>query len=250
MQLRTLRTQDGLKVVQAPDGHSFIFQDMEIMEWSVSSVLTGKDYPVLYGKYYDPKIIVDIGAHVGSAARYFASIFPNAQIFSYEPHPMSFLLLERNVECIKNNVHIHNAGLGDKDEKLKLYDGVVNTMQASLTKNEENLENFFEVNIIKATDALKEHDIKKIDILKIDTEGAEMPILLDIKEFLDDTDYILIEYHSEEDRLKIDALLSEKKVLYDAHIHEPDRGSLAYMDRQLMNDVRSKHNIHHYAFPK
>jgi hypothetical protein len=59
------------------------------------------------------------------------------------------------------------------------------------------------------SDWLTEQAIEAVDVLKIDTEGCEMPILKEMGEVLSSIKIIHLEFHSEDDRREIDRLLGD-----------------------------------------
>ena len=62
-------------------------------------------------------------------------------------------------------------------------------------------------------------DVTEIDVLKIDTEGAEVDILEGMVDYLPKTKVVMAEYHKEEHRKKIEAYL-EGFILYSAEIQD------------------------------
>ena len=250
MTLKILGEENNLRAILAPDGKSFMFFAQGTQQEFIEKVLLGEDYPVLYANFYEPKTIVDIGAHVGSASRYFKHLFPDAQIYAFEPHPLSYKILEKN--CSQwDDIHIFNVGLGDEDEDIRLYEGQYNAMQASTLPSEiENREHFYDINILNAEQVFQDQNIEKIDILKIDTEGVEVPILRAIEHRILSTDIVLLEYHSEEDRKILDGMMGEQKLLYHADVMEPHRGTLGYISTSLLDRLRKEHSIPYYAEPK
>src|SRR5690349_15408454 len=48
----------------------------------------------------DVPLIIDGGANVGLATRWFAAHFPEAKIAAIEPHPANFEMLKRNTEAL------------------------------------------------------------------------------------------------------------------------------------------------------
>ena len=69
------------------------------------------------------KVILDIGANIGSISLYFASINPEAQIVSFEPHPDIFIRANENLKLNKfTNIQLINKGLGERKDFLKLYE--------------------------------------------------------------------------------------------------------------------------------
>ncbi len=75
---------------------------------------------------------------------------------------------------------------------------------------------------------------RDIDILKLDTEGCELPILTRTRSFLEKTRIVYIEFHSEGDRRDIDDLLFGSHILWRAAISSPHRGFLTYVLRSAL----------------
>jgi hypothetical protein len=73
-----------------------------------------------------------------------------------------------------------------------------------------------------------------ISILKVDTEGSEIPILTDLGDRLDRTDFVYLEYHSDNDRRELDSLLTPHFILAAAKAHIPHRGTLTYISRRII----------------
>ncbi len=83
------------------------------------------------------------------------------------------------------------------------------------------------------TFSLSMRAIDRPDIIKIDTEGCEIAIMLAIPESFRGAKAVYLEYHSESDRRKIDQILGETHILYQGKIVNPHRGELVY----VRNDV-------------
>jgi hypothetical protein len=77
--------------------------------------------------------------------------------------------------------------------------------------------------------------LPKAQIVKIDTEGSEVDILARMASL--DFDAIMLEYHSEANRRKIDALLQDY-VLAGGHIRHPNRGTLKFAHKRLIEATR------------
>jgi hypothetical protein len=88
---------------------------------------------------------------------------------------------------------------------------------------------------------MDELDLRGTKILKIDTEGSEIPILQSIGERVQDIDFILIEYHSEADRRAIDALL-RGHTLFGARVARPGLGTLKYLHPRWLSRAHQLHS--------
>ena len=182
----------------------------------------------------DNAVIVDIGANIGAFALYARQWNKEADIFCFEPNPLVKPMLEANTKNI-NGVTKEFCALGDSEGELTLFQHPYNT-GATTTSRKVPGANEVTVEVRKASEALREKGIKGIDVLKIDTEGAEVSILKGMEELLTDTKIIMLEYHSEEDRRAIDDLL-HNFCIYDAEV--PGLcgvGTVKYINEQLINE--------------
>ncbi len=68
----------------------------------------------------DVPLIIDGGANVGLATRWFAAHFPGAKIAAIEPHPANFAMLKRNTEVLGSRVTCLEGGLWDRPARLKI----------------------------------------------------------------------------------------------------------------------------------
>ena len=81
---------------------------------------------------------------------------------------------------------------------------------------------------------LTTHAIDRIDILKLDTEGCEVPILRSLQKHLPEIKLVYVEYHSDRDRRLIDCLLAKTHVLWRGHVPLAYRGEFCYLNRKLI----------------
>lgn len=200
------------------------------MNWVVKGVFTGKEYPLGFPESFKPSLIVDIGGNVGSAAIWFHAAYPEAKVESFEPSPSLFKFLESNVADYPA-IRGHNIGLSDRATNATLHMGSKNVAQSSLIKTEASGDETENVEIRCAADEFKRLGLHEISILKIDTEGSELPILRSIQDWLGRTDAIFVEYHSEQDRRDIEGLLAANFYLIHASVQRPNLGSLVYFSK-------------------
>lgn len=126
-------------------------------------------------------VMLDIGAHTGSF-----SLLPvfNSQIkvYAFEPSPWIYELLKTNIKLnnISKNTLTYNIALSNnsgvallKIPKNKKDSGLATLGNPIRFKDIEEIE----IKTQKIDSFIKEHNIKKIDFIKIDTEGAELSIL-------------------------------------------------------------------------
>ena len=171
----------------------------------LSEIILGKTYSIVNN--LKPEVIIDVGAHIGAASFFFAKSYPKSQIFSFEPTTMNFSLLQKNMKYFPN-VKIFHKGIYEENKKQKIYINTTNPGTNSIHEKWRKFDNYEYADFINLKDFLKKNNIKHIDILKIDTEGCEINIIQSIKSFITKISVIYLEYHSEEQGLKIRNLLS------------------------------------------
>lgn len=149
-----------------------------------------------------PKVIVDAGANIGLASIYFANKYPEATILAIEPEGSNFELLKRNVAPYPRIQPIQ-AALWDRNEEISLVDpglGNWGFMTESAKAGEESHgASRHMVRAMTVDRILEEHGFDRIDILKIDIEGAEKEVFADSGKWISKVDSIIIELH---ERLK------------------------------------------------
>jgi FkbM family methyltransferase len=203
---------------------------------TAQEVLAGKSYPVLSFMKKEPRTvevrtIVDVGANIGASVLYFASYFPDARIVAFEPFGDSYELLRRNTEDLPN-VSALNVGLYDRDARMPMEIGTQDSVTNSVARSCLAWPNrSVDVELREAGAALRGQGLTTIDILKLDTEGCELPILRALAGLFGTTAVIYVEWHSEADRWEIDRMLAPTHSLYRGTVHNPHRGEFCYVLR-------------------
>jgi FkbM family methyltransferase len=182
---------------------------------------------VLKGEYdlayeHPNPVILDIGANVGSFALWARWRWPNSVIHCYEPLPDNFALLEKNLAA-QPAMALHNFAVGDPTRD-RLFMGKKNCGESSFFDLGEQQESWVQV-ITKGPEALP-----SAQILKLDVEGAEVEILAGMSVL--DFDAIVLEYHSDDHRRKVDQLLSDY-IMVGSASHCRQRGVVKYLRKSL-----------------
>ncbi len=124
--------------------------------------------------------VVDVGAHAGIFACWAARAAGDVRVYAYEPSPESFRYLEHNVRAnALDNVRCLNLGVSDREGSARLYRSGRDTGSHSLFPREglHHPSDFSEVRLTTLESALHDNGIERIDLLKLDCEGAEFGIL-------------------------------------------------------------------------
>ena len=200
------------------------FKCPENMTHHLKKVFEGEyDIPVNTTKSVPGMRILDVGANCGAFTLWAYHRWPLCKIESYEPHPESFKLLKENTDTLWC-VGKHNVAVGNPGVKI-LYNGVNNLGEATL-KEASGGASFTgqHVNVISPL------EMPIADILKMDTEGCEVEILEPLIDAGREFRAVMFEYHSINDRRKLDRLLMDY-VLIGSEVYTPGRGVMKYVHR-------------------
>jgi FkbM family methyltransferase len=170
----------GIKI-QVPDLFFYVFKEV-IMEdfYQIEDLL-----PHIPEK----PVIVDIGANAGYFSFLMAAKREHAAIYAYEPIQNNIDVFSANLELnagSKNSVKLeHKAVTGAEKSSVTLFFDAVNhdTVVSSVFEDfsPKNIE-AVEVNAISLAGIIRENKLTTIDVLKLDCEGSEYPILYDSPE--------------------------------------------------------------------
>jgi len=121
-----------------------------------------------------PKVIVDLGAHVGLATLQLRAHFPNAWVHCYEPDGDNFRLLAANTNGL-DHVVIHEEAVGARTGDRMFYMRPLRRSASSLVPpDEENGVQSVRARVRSLDDILT--DVGGADLLKFDIEGAEYEV--------------------------------------------------------------------------
>jgi FkbM family methyltransferase len=139
--------------------------------------------------------VVDLGAHIGSFAVRAARQAHHGRVFAYEASSKNYAMLGENRQLNRlDNLYIENSAVSDRHGSMTLYSPADNGMLSSLMHESGS---FMEtVQATTFTEIIQERGIERIDVLKMDVEGAEYDILLNCPdESLMKVQRIVMEYH-------------------------------------------------------
>jgi FkbM family methyltransferase len=193
--------------------HDVVFEFRDGTKWHVDTTKRGfgvmndiwfeNVYDHIY-KLKDPKVIVDLGAHIGSFTILAAKLYPKATIYAFEASPENYALLLKNIKDNKiTNVKAQNVAVGEYDGTATFYVSSKSSGQSSLIDSERSVHKPKEIRIPckKLASLFKENGIKSCDLLKIDIEDMELPTLKQASKdgILESIQAILAEIYREHD---------------------------------------------------
>lgn len=155
----------------------------------IRKLLTGVKSPVIF----------DVGANIGEYSKMVRELFPESHIYSFEPHPVTFLKLKESEKEYKLN--IYNTGMGEFLKEMELFDykSEDGSPRASLYKDvierQYNSSSVAHKVNISTIDIFSENNnIENIDLLKIDVEGNELSVLRGAKNMVKENKIKIIQF--------------------------------------------------------
>ena len=162
----------------------------------------GKKAEYRFPDRFRPRVILDIGANIGVTSVLFAHQFGGTKIHAIEPVPSNFELLRRNASGWPG-ITSHALALADHDGSMNLI----------VSPDERNHGGYSFYQRGASADAVRvtvpavtpgrflaANGVDRVDLIKIDTEGAEYPILASFDPaVLAETTWITGELHGEND---------------------------------------------------
>jgi FkbM family methyltransferase len=164
-------------------------------------ILVEREYECL-DRVRDASLIVDCGANVGYSSAYFLSRYPRAKVIAIEPDPENFAALEANLAPYGSRCRIIEAAIWSRPEPLRLKKSSTAGEEWASSVEPGITQNAATVQAITIPALFNGTPFRRISILKIDIEGAELELLDDDTSWLDLADNIVIELHSDEARQK------------------------------------------------
>jgi FkbM family methyltransferase len=122
--------------------------------------------------------VIDCGANVGYSAFYFLNKFPNSRVVCIEPDVENYKVLCENLKSFSNRVIIENVAVWPVDERVYFtsepYRDGREWARQICSENEKGSGPYVEG--LSISSLLKKHCISKVSVMKIDIEGAEVPL--------------------------------------------------------------------------
>ena len=212
----------------------------------VAEVLSGASYNFqLLDPLGSSPVIVDCGANIGSFSLACKARLPDCRIIAVEPDRNLFDALKENLSG-HDSVQLVQAALSDRDGTISLNsgknDGVANSIFSGGMVSGNSL-SIVESKAIGGFLAEIKERHQRIDVLKMDTEGAEW-FLLDVPAaLLADIGVIYMEFHSAEFFPRLCRKLDATHIIHDARIRFPHRGEVAWIRRDLLPDEQKIYEI-------
>jgi FkbM family methyltransferase len=171
-------TKGNELILEVPDHFFYVFKEIFMEDFYETDKLL-PHVPV-------DATIVDIGANVGFFSFLMAAKRKDARIYSYEPMENNLRLFLSNLERnpgIKNSIKAEQKAItGSEVKSIKLFfdDVHSNTVISSVYEDfsKDNTRSI-DIEAMSLAEIIRTNNLKVIDVLKLDCEGSEYPILYD-----------------------------------------------------------------------
>ena len=227
-----VEVDDFTCLFEFPDGFQF-YSSPDLNETALiyNEIVLKREYLPPQMKIGNDSCVFDVGANVGVFTLFIKSLYKEARVYAFEPIPETFSILQRNMALHSlPDVVVCNVAIGDEDfvERDFCYyphmpgnstsDPSRKEFQRSLmvqAMGEERTNWLFKSSVRTSTvrtisSIIRENDVKKIDLLKIDVEGDECAVLRGIGEdHYDVIKQMAVEVHSEDLLASVNSLLSK-----------------------------------------
>ncbi|MDO5561650.1 MAG: FkbM family methyltransferase [bacterium] len=191
-------------------------------------------------------IIIDGGAHIGLSSLYFKHLYPQARILAFEPNPTTFTLLEKNVQ----QNHLEEITLYQK--ALSQHNGQANFFAdktdwqwlstSSFIENAWNGQQKIQSPITVETTRLDQYlaALPRIDLLKLDIEGAETSVIMSIRDQLEKIQNLIFEFHPTKNQNLSQLLSFLNKRGFSTSLHDRQGKTLKVFHQQELIIVQAQ----------
>ena len=137
--------------------------------------------------------VFDVGANRGDFTVLFSNIVgPTGSVHAFEPVPSTFAGLDNRIkaECRFQNVAISNNAVGDTPGVVQIQVPAGDSGQASLKNHtiaswSRPEREVFDCSVVTLDSYVAEHKIDRVDLIKVDVEGAELWVFRGARQTMD-----------------------------------------------------------------
>lgn len=203
------------------------------LDWKViEETWTENVYRIHQWQFAEDAVFVDIGANVGSVSLFVDNFNKDREdkirVFAIEPEPHNLSLLQKN---IKNNpvenVTVINKAIWHQNKEVLITNRGGNSSIFEIEGVEQT-----KVQAITLEKLFRENNIKHVDVMKIDIEGAEFDLIINASEkTLAKIKYITLEFDKSFDG-KFGIMVEKLAKQFGLEIlGSPERGGYIYGNR-------------------
>jgi FkbH-like protein/FkbM family methyltransferase len=210
-----LEKSDGLRCV-LPNGLEIVHLNQYETDYLYQEIFRDECYLRHGIRIHDGDTVVDIGANIGLFSLFVLNRFPRARIYAFEPSPVVYELLKANCEAYGEEVYTFQCGVSDKPKNARFtfYDksSVFSGFHSNAVEDKKAIEavvrnilgpevdqnpndalvkeltakrlhrRIYPCQLTSLSEVIRQNEIEKIHLLKIDAEKSEFDIIQGIEE--------------------------------------------------------------------
>jgi len=134
--------------------------------------------------------VIDVGANIGQFACAVKLLSPDAEVLCFEPDPEVAARLKHNVSGL-SDVEVKAAALGPVSGTATLYRHHLSVMSTLVRGLVSDSTEKIDVPLLALDEVIE--DDRRVDLLKVDVEGAELDVLRGAVKTLQRTHFLLVE---------------------------------------------------------
>jgi FkbM family methyltransferase len=169
------------KVRVRPNGYDYLLMDLMFVRHDYQLQADGV------------RTILDLGANIGMASVYFNRLFPSAEIACVEPSPQNLPILKDVLALNQIRCRVFDVAIGSEEGEIDLY-LAPNPADNSSAPSSNHLE-VVRVPQMSVPQVMQQMGWDRIDLLKLDVEGAEKFVLTENNSWLQNVRHIVGESH-------------------------------------------------------
>ena len=190
-------------------------------------------YRIHQGQFFGSGVFVDIGANIGAVSLFVDSFNKDREddskikVYSVEPEPNNLYLLNKNIENNPTeNITIVNNAIWYEEKMVSISNRGGNSSILDLEEDSS------EVLAITLETLFLTYDIKEVDVMKIDIEGAEFDLIINTPaETLAKINRLVLEFDKSFDGRFGQMIEKLSKQFGIDILGSPERGGYVYANR-------------------
>jgi len=186
-------------------------------------VIRQQVYKNILSRLEQCETVIDLGANIGLASLYFAARYPPCRLLAVEPNPNSYRILRANLRTLVESGRCHTlqAAVWGNEEALVADPSQPSEHYSAFRMKEAGLEKRGDAATVglPIQMIIKNSGFTRIDLLKVDIEGAEVELFKGDLSWLQQVKSIAIEFH---DDSRVQCRFDEIMRAYQFEVHDQD----------------------------
>ncbi|UCB56488.1 MAG: FkbM family methyltransferase [Candidatus Omnitrophota bacterium] len=169
--------EHNLFMVELDNNLKFLIRKVPVADIvTLKETIVNEEYAFLY-PYIEGETVLDIGAYIGDTSIMFC-LKGAKNVVAYEPDPLLFNLCTRNINLnnMASKIEVRNYGVSDKESLINKKGYSFVKPELLFDKERHSVAKEIEMKILSFSKVIEQ--MKEIDVLKMDCEGAEFPAII------------------------------------------------------------------------